>query len=652
EPEALKLLAGAGAVLKGVNPGLIFFQSRNKRVTADEVRWLVRETDQGKSRFSSLDFIDCNGTQYAYPEDTLRAYLLSAGQLSPLSLHKAASLLPECPGLVEMLLEAEAPLEHADETGKTPLFYAYMSGTRASCSKLLAAGADPKRLDNAGRTPASYRWYGELFSAIANNDLELAQKAVEKNVDLNYRFPWRKTYLEEAVRRGNPKMVALLLQKGADANVVQTRGKTLLSRVFMTGTPSDPEIFKLLMNYNADVNIAPVPFPQDATYMSELCRRLYHPQAAKFAEIMLASGKFKTKPEQLFAICRSKQQELFQVAVKYWSDIDTSAYKNLLLEALQHRMSVNAIKTLVERKAPMPEPQVLAEAIKNWNSGEVREIFADILPASQKQSVPAAKESVRQNQIKTGKASPFGVYIDDKLLQEQVLKAFRSNRISTLEQLLQEKKLSPDAIVDELTLLQHAVEINSAAMVSMLLRYKADPFKVSRRNLMPPVILAVEKDSASAFNKLAPCKAAQHSMYARVMGAVVRNLKSEVYLSEYLRHHGEEIKKLPVCFLTAALRDNEKVPVWAIARLLNFYRFLDAPRHRSVVHQAVAGRYPVQIINQLLRRKANVKGKAPVWISGKNYKGRRLQMLTVLETADRVRADLATCKILRNYGAK
>ena len=654
EPEALKLLAGAGAVMKGVNPGLIFFQSRNKRVTADEVRWLVRETDQGKSRFSSLDFIDFNGTPYAYPEETLKAYLLSAGQLAPLSLHKAVSLLPERPGMVEMLLEAEAPLEHADKTGKTPLFYAYMSGARVSCNKLLAAGADPKRLDNAGRTPDFYRWYGELFRAIANNDLELAQKAVENEVDLNYRFPWRKTYLEEAVHRGDPQMVAFLLQKGADANIVQTRGKTLLSRVFMTGKKSDPEIFKLLIEYNADVNISPVSFSNGATYMSELIRRFYHPQAAAFAEIMLASGKFKTKPEQLFAICRARRKELFQVAVKYWPDIDMPAYKNLLLEALRNKMSVNAIKTLVERKAPMPEPRVLAEALKNWDSEEVRGIFADILPAAQKHSAPTVKKNVRQNQKKenTKTASPFGVYISDEKLKGQVLRAIRSNSVSVLEQLLKKKKLSPDAVVDELTLLQHAAVRNSVAMVSMLLKYKADPFKVSRRNLMPPVILAVERNSAGAFSKLVRCKITTRSMYARVMGAVVRNLESEVYLNEYLHYHGKEVRELPVCFLSAALRENEKVPVWAVVRLLDLYGTLEAPRHSSVVHQAVAGGYSEQILNQLLRRKANVNNKAPVWVRRANYKGRSMLMLTALETAVLVHADLPTYKILRAYGAK
>jgi ankyrin repeat protein len=232
------------------------------------------------------------------------AKLETANRAFDRALHFAAH--SKEPGVVRLLLDRGARIDARDKWMATPLFFAAGQGNLEAVRLLAARGANLELADSAGYTPllwaiernqfetvralidlgASLRarttiGKGPLRVAATVKSLELARYLIDQGVavDGEAESTDRMRPLHEAVSSGSPKVVALLLERGANANSAAAQGRTSLhvatisrpriaaivsrrpagaSSAFgpaLTGAESDyNDITRLLVRHDADLN--------------------------------------------------------------------------------------------------------------------------------------------------------------------------------------------------------------------------------------------------------------------------------------------------------------------------------------------------------------------------------------------------------------
>ncbi|KAN0138107.1 Ankyrin repeat-containing domain protein [Lactarius tabidus] len=160
-------------------------------------------------------------------------------------LHSAAS-----EGHLEvarMLLELKADVNSLNEEGSSPLHQASQSWR---CDPdlvrlLFDNGADLHARDNSGNTP--------LHSAASESRLEVARMLLELKVDVNSLNEEGSSPLHQASqsRRGDPDLVQLLFDNGADLHARDNGGDTPLHSA---ASESRLEVARMLLELKADVN--------------------------------------------------------------------------------------------------------------------------------------------------------------------------------------------------------------------------------------------------------------------------------------------------------------------------------------------------------------------------------------------------------------
>jgi ankyrin repeat protein len=134
--------------------------------------------------------------------------------------------------IVEYLLDHGAKVSVADNCGRTPLFWAISRGDEEIASLLLEHGADPNIYDDDGYTPL--------------------RKALEKRRQVNNRVK------ERLMNRAKETLITsatLLLDNGADPNIPDKKGQTVLLVAANTSYANSTEFVSLLLSKNADPNI-------------------------------------------------------------------------------------------------------------------------------------------------------------------------------------------------------------------------------------------------------------------------------------------------------------------------------------------------------------------------------------------------------------
>ncbi len=124
--------------------------------------------------------------------------------------------------IVELLIGHGAEVNLKDIHGRVPMFVALANHQPEVARRLAEAETDPNIRTADGSTL--------LMAAVRAEEIELVHWALDHGTDVNAIRPTKKnaTALIIAARKGNPKIVGLLLARGADPDAANHEGKTAL----------------------------------------------------------------------------------------------------------------------------------------------------------------------------------------------------------------------------------------------------------------------------------------------------------------------------------------------------------------------------------------------------------------------------------------
>src|SRR5215468_12531107 len=201
---------------------------------------------------------------------------------------------------------AEGRPKNLDSGGFTPLLYAARENCRACIDVLLRNKADINLPDPDGVTP--------LLLAILNTNWDLARQLIEAGADVNQWDMFGEAPLFTAIGLRNQvtgnrasidplnetkgiTIVRMLLDRGANPNMqlffrpanlrgsTNTRGSTPLIRAATNG---DMEVMKLLLEKGADVNL--IMADRQTAIMAVLAGRAPEPQALQMIQVLHDAG--------------------------------------------------------------------------------------------------------------------------------------------------------------------------------------------------------------------------------------------------------------------------------------------------------------------------------------------------------------------------
>ncbi len=179
------------------------------------------------------------------PADANRVNPAGLPLLMQATLHANASV-------VKLLLDRGADPNKANPVGATALHWA--AGDPAKVALLLAAGADPNAKSNLGRTPLLIA--ASTPGNAASLRILLAKGANPKLVDNGGDGP-----MGNAASSGDPEMVRLLINAGANVNERGNRGPAMreLSPLMRASASACLSCIKMLLAAGADVNAVSAP---------------------------------------------------------------------------------------------------------------------------------------------------------------------------------------------------------------------------------------------------------------------------------------------------------------------------------------------------------------------------------------------------------
>ena len=124
-------------------------------------------------------------------------------------------------GIIALLLDHGARVDHGNPKGGTALMYAAVSGHADAIRMLVEAGANPDHRVRHGWTP--------LLLATAKGHVDSVRVLAELGADLDTRDVYGWTLLMRAAERGDTAMVATLLELGLDPAKTDANGTNALA---------------------------------------------------------------------------------------------------------------------------------------------------------------------------------------------------------------------------------------------------------------------------------------------------------------------------------------------------------------------------------------------------------------------------------------
>jgi ankyrin repeat protein len=152
----------------------------------------------------------------------------------------------DLPAFMKYATADPASLNARGPEGSTPFMYAVLYTNVPTLAQLLKMGADPNKRNDANAT--ALMW--------AATDLEKTRLLLDHGADVNARSDDMRTPLMIAARRpGNALTVKLLLDRGAKPNP-NYRPESESSPLIEALTSGDPEIVAMLLDHGADAKMA------------------------------------------------------------------------------------------------------------------------------------------------------------------------------------------------------------------------------------------------------------------------------------------------------------------------------------------------------------------------------------------------------------
>ena len=162
-------------------------------------------------------------------------------------LHKACSSNgPDAPKIVEFLINKGANINAKDKENQTPLHKACQTGNPEIIKLLLDNDKNSlKSRDNYGNTPLH-------LACLKGNNIKSLEIISQYNPNYELTNQFQSSALHSACSSTGPdapKIVKLLINKGADINAIDNKNQTPLHIACKTG---NPEIIKLLLDNDKD----------------------------------------------------------------------------------------------------------------------------------------------------------------------------------------------------------------------------------------------------------------------------------------------------------------------------------------------------------------------------------------------------------------
>ena len=149
--------------------------------------------------------------------------------------------------IAKVLLEAGAEPGLGSLNGKTPLAAAAGKGHAGIVEALLEAGADPSASTERAGPPLGF--------AVHGGDRESIKLLIEAGSDPNYRVSDQDfTLLSYTAVEDEPQLTELLLQEGADPDLVDSDGLTALAYTALSGATG---VAQKLLDAGVDPSISP-----------------------------------------------------------------------------------------------------------------------------------------------------------------------------------------------------------------------------------------------------------------------------------------------------------------------------------------------------------------------------------------------------------
>ncbi len=160
--------------------------------------------------------------------------------------------------IAELLLAQGAPVDDVDKEGKTGLFYSIENNAPEFIYLFLQHGADINKRANDGETP--------LNCAISKKNKEIVELLITEGADINYAGKRGISPLGGALSWKNFEIIKTMISKGADVNAKDGNGDPILTSVikgfgyqisprYKPLGDNDPKLTQLLLENGADVNI-------------------------------------------------------------------------------------------------------------------------------------------------------------------------------------------------------------------------------------------------------------------------------------------------------------------------------------------------------------------------------------------------------------
>lgn len=148
--------------------------------------------------------------------------------------------------VMRVLLDAGASPHSEREYGSTPLDAAVAGGNRDAVTMLLDAGAKLDGISDNG---------SPLRSAVSHGKSDMLSYLLSKGAKVNLRDKQGRQVIHDAALRGDPAILEVLLNAGADVSAADNMGETpLFSTVTFNETPRKVESLKRLLAAGARVD--------------------------------------------------------------------------------------------------------------------------------------------------------------------------------------------------------------------------------------------------------------------------------------------------------------------------------------------------------------------------------------------------------------